>query len=223
MSPTSSSSDPQRLRKVSIRRRTVDPNTLTASAADAALQQVVERRDRRRLGLPPRPAVVQATAASVSAVRVRAPVRPTPTGVPLPWRIVRVLVFVSATVVLWQAVVGGTTRRSGSPGGTGCDVMGTVTFEGKPLAQAVLELHPRDGGRPHLIETDDRGGFARPASGGLVAGRHAVVIRSGCVMPRPGAEVGTPVVIPSRYTRPDSTPLEVVVAPAARIEIVLAR
>lgn len=223
MSPTSSPSDPQRLRKVSIRRRTADPNTLTASAADAALQQVVERRDRRRLGLPPRPAAVQATTASASAVRVRAPGRTASSGVPLAWRVFRVLVFVGTTAVLWQAVVGGTSRRSVSVGGTGCDVTGTVVFEGKPLAQAVLELHPRDGGGPQLIETDDRGGFARPASGGPAAGRHAVVIRSGCVMTWPGAEVGTPVVIPSRYTRPDSTPLEVVVTPAARLEIVLTR
>lgn len=216
MNPARSSTDPPRHR-ISVRSRGAESDTATSTAADAAIREVLDRRHRKRL------AVVSSQAAGVGA---RRQVQRAPSAVPPAWMAIRVLVFVGVVVVLWQAVTGFTARRGIAADPSACGFAGTVVFEGKPLAQAVLELHPLDGrpgALPVSVETDDQGGFARPASHGVAAGRYAVVIKSGCVMPRPGAEVGKPVTIPPRYLRPDSTPLQVAVAKAARLDLVVAR
>jgi hypothetical protein len=227
MNPVHGPSGPQRQRRVSVRHRGAESDTATSSAADAAIREAIERRHRKRLD------VAAASPGSAKAAPRNRPggrTRPgsAPSAVPHAWTAVRVLVFVGVVGVLWQAVAGVTARRGSKPGSDSgaCGFAGTVVFEGRPLAQAVLELHPLDGAssaRALSVETDDRGGFARPASHGVAAGRYAVVVKSGCVMPRPGAEFGTPVVIPSRYTRPDSTPLQVAVSAAARLDLVVAR
>lgn len=227
MNPVHGSSDPQRQRRVSVRHRGAESDTATSSAADAAIREAIERRDRKRVAVAPvATGAAKPTARNQSGGRTRG--RVAPSAVPHAWTAVRVLVFVGVVGVLWQAVAGVAARRGSEPGSdpNACGFAGTVVFEGKPLAQAVLELHPLDGGsqaRSLSVETDDKGGFARPASHGVAAGRYAVVVKSGCVMPRPGAEVGTPVKIPPRYTRPDSTPLQVAVSAAARLDLVVAR
>lgn len=216
MNPTRSSADPQRHR-ISVRRRGAKSDTASSTAADAAIREVLERRHRKQLRLASSPGTDAAA---------RRQVRRAPSAVSHAWSAVRVLVFVGVVAVLWQAVAEFSARRGSAADSSACGFAGTVVFEGKPLAQAVLELHPLDGGPaavPVSLETDDQGGFTRPASHGVAAGRYVVVIKSGCVMPRPGAEVGKPVPIPPRYMRPDSTPLQVAVATAARLDLVVAR
>lgn len=221
MNPEHAASDPRRSRRISFHHRGAESDTATSSAADAAIREALERRDRKRLARASSPpATVAAT------LRGRPGSRRPPPAVPHAWTAVRVIVLVGVVAVLWQAVAGLTSGpRVAGHDPAACDFSGTVVLDGRPLVQAVLELHPLDGGSGASlsIETDDKGGFARPASHGLAAGRYAVVVRSGCVMPRPGAEVGTPVAIPPRYARPESTPLQVAVAPAARLDLVLTR
>lgn len=231
MNPTDTPSDPRR-RRVSVRRRAAESSSATASAADSAIQAALDRGHRKRLGMAAAP--VSVPPASRGGTGTRPPARQTPSVAPRVWGVVRVLVFVAVVAVVWQGVAGllaarrgtGAARRGTVAAGGACDFAGTVVLDGKPLAQAVIEWHPLDAGpgaAPLAIETDDQGNFARPASHGLAAGRYAVVVKSGCVMPRPGAEFGTPVVIPPRYTRPESTPLQVAVTPSARIDLRVAR
>lgn len=211
MQPTSDSPSSRRL---SVKRRGADPGTVTSTAAQDAIQQVIDRRARRRSDAP--------------RVRTadRSLPRPVPSGVSAARRVIPVIVFVGVVVVLWQAAAGFATPRLAGPDSTLCGFSGAVMFGGRPLAQAVLELHPIGGAAgtaPMLVETDHTGSFTRPASHGVAAGRYAVVVRSGCVMPRPGAEFGQTVVIPTRYLRPESTPLQVAVNPAARLVLELTR
>lgn len=221
MNPAHTPSGPQRHRRVSVRHRGADSDTATSSAADAAIREVLERRHRKRNGLAPLPAGAD-RGEPVGRKRMRS----APSAVPLAWTGVRVAVFLGVVAVLWQAVAGFTARSTGGGDPDACGFAGTLVFEGRPLAQAVIELHPLDAGSgaaPLAVETDDRGGFARPASHGVAAGRYAVVVRSGCVMPRPGAEVGTPVAIPPRYKSPASTPLQIAMPASARLDLVVAR
>lgn len=208
-------SDPRQTRKVSVKRRAADPGTVTSTAAGAAIQQAVERRDRgRRNAAPERGA---------GATR---PVRTVPGGAPTALTLVRVGAVVGLVAVLWQALVGFASWRPVGGDPAACAFAGRVTLDGTPLSQAVIELHPLEGGSggtPVTVEADDTGGFARPASAGIAPGRYAVVVRSGCLLPRPGAEFGAPVVIPSRYARPGSSPLQVVVSGSTRLDVALRR
>ena len=199
--------------RVSIRRRSAEPATATSSAADAAIREVIDRRNHARRGL----AVRSGSSASRGSRE---------SGTHLRDYALRTVAIACGLVVLWQIAVGVSHFRFGVRDSGGCGFAGTVVFDGKPLAQAVIEFHPLQAGqvsRPLPIETDTHGQFTRTAAHGMAPGRYAVVVKSGCVMPRPDAEVGRPVVIPSRYARADSTPLQVAVAPAARFELVLAR
>lgn len=205
--------DPHR-RKVSIKRRAADPGTVTSSAAHAAIQQVVDQREARKV---------------VRAVRQSGDPRPSraaPRGTPVALHAFRVLVFAGIVIVLWQAVAGLIVRRPHGPDPARCGFSGVATLAGKPLAQAMLELHPLEAGSaavPLPLETDHAGAFSRPASHGVAAGRYAVVVQSGCVMRRPDAEIGTPVAIPARYRRPESTPLQIEVKDSARLDLALTR
>lgn len=222
MNPSSFPSDPQRRRRISVRHGGATPETATSSAAEAAIREFVDRRDRRRRGA----STGAAPRISPPDAVARRPGRGAPSATPHAWRIVRVIVFVAVVAVLWQAVAGFGARRPATHDPSLCGFSGSVVLDGKPLAQGVLEFHPLAGGAgggPLPVETDDKGGFMRPASHGVAAGRYAVVVRSGCAMPRPGAEVGTSVVIPTRYQRAESTPLQVAVTPSARFDLVMVR
>lgn len=206
--------DPRHPRKVSVKRRAADPGTVTSTAAQAAILQAVERRDRKRRAFQP-----------ACGAGVAHHARVAPSGTPTALNVVRVLVLAAVVALLWHAV----TRRASPHHATGdastCAVTGTVTWNGRPLSQAVIELHALEGGpdgTPVTVEADDAGAFARPASAGVAPGRYAVVVRSGCILRRPGADVGTPVAIPTRYTRPASSPLQVVVSGSARLDVALA-
>jgi hypothetical protein len=102
----------------------------------------------------------------------------------------------------------------------GAVIAGKVVFDGKPLAQASLEFHATgrsgNGGPVSLrVETNHEGVFRRTAAVGFPAGTYAVVVKSGCIMPHPNAEIGRPVRIPARYASVASTPLAVEVKPEA--------
>jgi hypothetical protein len=109
---------------------------------------------------------------------------------------------------------------SGRRAAPGAVIAGKVVFDGKPLAQASLEFHATgrsgNGGPVSLrVETNHEGVFRRTAAVGFPAGTYAVVVKSGCIMPNPNAEIGRPVRIPARYASVASTPLAVEVKPEA--------
>lgn len=226
MDPSDTTSDPARPRRVSVRRRAAQATSASSSAADTAIRDAIERGHRRRLGLAAQ-AAGNAPPVSRGAAGVGPPGPRTAGVAPRVWQAVRVLVFAGAVVAVWQGVAGLMAgRRVAVATRGGCEFTGSIVLDGKPLAQAVIEFHPLDGAPgtvPLTVETDDKGTFARSAAHGLAAGRYAVAVRSGCLMPRPDAEVGTPVAIPSRYTRPESTPLQVAVSPAARLDLRVSR
>lgn len=208
-------------RRVSIRRRGAVQDTATSSAADLALQQFVERRRcRNRYGDGRKPARsgVGRALACVSEVVGGSIARLGFAN----WG-VRVSALVLVVAVMVVAVV---THGSREPPRFG--LAGSVSFGGRPLAQAILEFH-LTGDSPDRepfalpVETNDKGQFVRPPSAGVPPGRYAVVVRSGCVMPRPDAERGVPIVIPARYQRLDSTPFTVEVPADAPVELLLRR
>lgn len=218
---TSHAQSPSRCR-VSLRHRGAVAVSATSSAADAALRQVIDRRHARRLG-------IASPADAAPAERVfgsSASGRRGPEGKPASRHVAWAVALAGTAAVLWLAVTGIASVGFRGRDSGGCGFAGTVVFDGRPLAQAVIEFHPLEPGqapRALPIETDTHGQFTRTEAHGVAPGRYAVVVKSGCVMPRPDAEVGRPVAIPPRYVRVDSTPLQVAVAPAARFELVLAR
>lgn len=188
-------------RRVSIRRSAATSSTATSSAADAALQQVLDRRLRTREGRPPAPAARMfgsaRTGVAASIERFGWP----------QW-LFRVAVLGFVTFVLGFAVFSSLPGRGGP---RRVAVEGTVLFKGRPLAQATLEFHGAGAHGPFSVsvDTNEMGTFRRPAAVGIPFGEYAVLVKSGCIMPNPRAERGTPVRIPPAYASVDATPLRV--------------
>ncbi|MDR2439769.1 MAG: carboxypeptidase-like regulatory domain-containing protein [Planctomycetaceae bacterium] len=91
---------------------------------------------------------------------------------------------------------------------SGCDnpapanVTGTVTFDGKPLPQAMVIFSPVDGSRSSVGVTDAQGTyklrFSASASGAIV-GEHKVEIRTATTDPDPSDKTKAVEIIPARY------------------------
>ena len=121
-------------------------------------------------------------------------------------------------------------------------VQGVVTLDGKPEKDAAITFIPASGGRPGLAFTDAAGRFAIREAGmvdGLVPGRYQVVVFKAIMSsvrtvrgPAPGPHPdGEPVplieipigdqkieryIVPERYSRPDTSGLEVTVTGPAK-------
>lgn len=186
--------DPRR--RISIRHRVKSTQTVTSTAADEALQQVLNRRARKRDGRLDRPGSSSVFGDSVARFGVG------------PW-LFRATLLGAVGGVLFGAVAFAMPKPPERYA-----VAGKVTLNGRPLAQAVLELQaktdvPGDGPLTVKLDTNEVGAFHRPSSAGLPAGRYAVVVKSGCIMQRRDAERGVPVQIPAKYKTASSTPFEV--------------
>jgi hypothetical protein len=183
-------------RRISIRHGVKSAQTATSSAADEALQQVLNRRARKRDGRLDGPG--SSSVFSDSVVRF---------GIG-PW-LVRAAVLGAVGGVLFGAVAFAMPKPPERYA-----VAGTVKLDGRPLTQAVLEFQAKtdgSGGGPLTVklDTNEVGAFHRPSSAGLPAGTYAVVVKSGCIMRRRDAERGVPVQIPAKYKTASSTPFEV--------------
>lgn len=173
----------------------------SAQAANAALQQLLDDRRRLRLYGPAveqRQGFVGGAAGDILAA----------TGTGLPLLTIVAVVLLAASVAAGYWLVSARTGR-GAPGTT---IAGKVLIDGKPLTQAALEFHATsqaDSGAAAMlqVETNHEGAFQRTAA--VPVGTYAVVVKSGCVMPSPSAELGKPVRIPAKYTSLSSTPLAV--------------
>lgn len=214
MTSTAFSHSDDRRQRVSIRRSAAKSATVTSSAADVALQQVLDRRLRKREGRPPAP-VARTFGSAQSGVTASID------RFGLPQWLFRVAVLGFVTFVLGFAVVAAMPAKGGT---RGVAVEGRVLFKGRPLAQAALEFHGEGANGPVrvAVDTNETGAFRRPLSAGIPSGSYAVIVKSGCVMPNPQAERGTPVRIPAKYTSVQSTPLKVdVTGEQASFELVL--
>jgi hypothetical protein len=82
--------------------------------------------------------------------------------------------------ILFAVLINAIAGCSGSP--ATARVTGTVTFDGKPLANAGVEFLPEDGSRSSFGETDASGKYELKFSAsaiGAIPGKHKVVIRTG--------------------------------------------
>jgi len=209
-------------RRISVSRRGTNPTTATSSAADLALARLVDERRRRNKYGPaevPAQSVVGDAIGGVSSLVDDSLVR---LGVSR--RTFAAVAVVAAIGLVSFAAIRSIPRESNRH-----ELAGNVSFNGRPLAQAVLEFHatgPAEGGEPFYVkvETDPSGEFRRPAALGVPPGSYAVVVKSGRIMPHPDAEVGQPIKIPARYTSVSSTPFTVEVTKhSSRFDLSLRR
>ena len=110
--------------------------------------------------------------------------------------------------------------------GSTSSVSGTVTLDGKPLADATVQFVPDGAGKDATGQTDKNGYFSMSTfnpGDGVVAGKYKVVIspplgevdktvhaNSGDAMnapPKAPAKKAAGTKFPEKYTRPDQTPL----------------
>jgi|688.fasta_scaffold264547_1 hypothetical protein len=183
-----------------------EASNASAQAANAALRQLLDERRRRQMYGP---AVVQRQgfiAEATDDILSTAGDLTANAGLPLLAVFAVVLLVASVAAGCW--LVAARTGR-GAPGTT---IAGKVLFDGKPLTQAALEFHATHqadnaGSTTLQVETNHEGAFLRIAA--VPAGTYAVVVKSGCIMPDPTAEIGKPVRIPAKYTSLSSTPLAV--------------
>ena len=99
------------------------------------------------------------------------------------------------------------------------EIGGIVLYEGKPLANGVIEFHRADAVDPAdslqlAIHADSKGIFRAASTDGLPTGRFAVVIRSGSLATARPRDRRIEAVIPSKYQDPASSPLRVSVLEA---------
>ncbi len=81
----------------------------------------------------------------------------------------------SGTTLLLLAVFGSLAVSSGCSGSTGTvPVTGTLTYQGNPLAEAIVAFTPVEGGRPAMGETDSSGRFELTA---YTPGEHLVTVQ----------------------------------------------
>jgi hypothetical protein len=192
--------------RLSPERRVKVPVTATAAAADQAIEQVLQRRYRRRRrrdmgGGPEKHPSILTSAIDTVADTVAASMERFGLG---PW-LFRIAMVLGVGVVLgggtWAVFLSGTPRHP---------VAGVAMFEGKPLANAVLEFHLRDPSRPftHSLTTRPDGSF-QTEEPGLPAGMYAVVVTPPASPASPAGKKLTPPPFPKAYRDPATTPLRV--------------
>ncbi|MCE9629300.1 MAG: hypothetical protein K8S94_01080 [Planctomycetia bacterium] len=185
-----------RRQRVSIRRRLTTTSTETSSAAAEALEQVLDRKARKREGRPPAPQRSVVLGSAIGGV----------TGsvdrFGLPQWLFRVFVLGGVAVVLASAAI--TVARHG---GTRYEVAGTAMLEGRPLANAAIVFHKKaaDDTVSHTIRTGQDGRFQTDPDAGLPAGLYAVVIQA----TNGGGSKAASAKIPKAYGNPATTPLRV--------------
>lgn len=210
MSSAAHSHSDARQRRVSIRHSRATSSTETSSAAEVALQQILDRRLRRREGRPP--SAVARTFGSARSGVVRSIDR-----CGLPQWVFRVGVLGFATVVLGYAVCA--VMHSAPSAERRHAVTGTLSLNGRPLPDSIVEFHRIDEaeGGDRLVEvsyTDAEGHFTFGASmtPGLPAGTYAVVTRGRRRVVRHGEPELVHLPLPKAYTNPVETPLKVSVS-----------
>lgn len=97
-------------------------------------------------------------------------------------------------------------------------VTGVVTFQGKPLTNAIVSFMPA-GGRPASGVTNERGEFTLSTfapSDGALPGKHKVIVSEPTPEPKEGdysVPEPTPSRFPEKYANPRLSPLEFEVKP----------
>jgi len=197
-------------RRISIHNRRTKPATATATAADEAIRQVIDRRRRRNRGDfqpdPPGSAVGEAIDLVSDAIsRVTAQLG-------LPRRAVQTVAFVAlATLVAWS-VIG---MRQPGPPVTVNPVLGRLQVGTQNPAGAQLVFHPVDMQLPDQAvpraTTRQDGSFVLSTFGtedGAPEGEYIVTVQWFRIG-KDGASGSN--VLPSRYARADLSPLRVTV------------
>jgi hypothetical protein len=189
--------------RVSITRRGKQPTSATSAAADEALRQIIDGRRRRNLAPEPRE-----TAVGNAIHVVKETVSESVGRMGLSRWALRAIVLGGVGLVLMLAALTAVPRGTPLHG-----IAGSVSVNGKPLVDGMLELHltsPSPTGEPFwlAVYTSPSGDFRRDASAGVPAGTYAVVVKSGQVAAGRGQRLQA-AVIPVNYTKPTSTPLTI--------------
>lgn len=194
--------------KISLNRRGQRPSTATSAAADEAIRQILNaRRRRHQYGQEPE---IRQSALGVVVDQLNAAVGESVGRLGFGRWVTRALVLGVFGVVLAGAAAIAVPGSDDSRYPIG----GVVLYEGKPLANGVIEFHRagKAGSQPLSITTDAKGRFHRDAADGLSCGAFAVVVRSGQAVTGRATGRIAPAAIPSKYQDPTSTPLRVSVS-----------
>jgi hypothetical protein len=192
-------------RRISLRGSASRTATETATAADEALQYVLDRRLRRREGRLP-PARRHASIGNPSVLSVGS-------RFARPLWLTRALALGLLAILLGLATFSVGTGRNPR---VVVPVAGRLLLNGRALADSVVEFHHLDGsdGRIETAVTDPHGRFdfggASPA--GVAPGEYGVVVRARRRVVRGGEVSFVHVPVPVPYRRPDTTPLKVSVS-----------
>jgi len=198
--------------KISIARRgKTTPSSLTSIAADKALRQIIDERSRRqRRSADARPSIGGAPLDAIASALGDSVARLGLSG----WVLRAVVLGTAGTVLAGAAMIAvphADTARH--------EIGGIVLYEGKPLANGVIEFHRADAADPAdslqlAIHADAKGIFRTASTDGLPTGRFAVVVRSGSLATARPRDRRIEAVIPSKYQDPASSPLRVSVLEA---------
>ena len=193
------------------RRGKTTPSSLTSIAADKALRQIIDERCRRqRHGADARPSIGGGSLDAIASAFGDSVARLGLSG----WVLRAVVLGTVVTVLAGAAMIAvphADTARH--------EIGGIVLYEGKPLANGVIEFHRADAVDPAdslqlAIHADSKGIFRAASTDGLPTGRFAVVIRSGSLATARPRDRRIEAVIPSKYQDPASSPLRVSVLEA---------
>lgn len=187
-----------RRQRVSIRRPLAKTSTETSSAAAEALQQVLERKARKREGRPPAPrtsailgSAVGGVAGSVNRFGLTT------------W------LFRVAVLGLVAAVLGGAVVSLAGGRGANYTIAGVVLAGKVPLPHATISFHRANGGgvQPLSLTTGQDGRFQSPEDRPFASGLYAVVVEEGASGGKPGKRPPVPAI----YRDATTTPLRVLV------------
>jgi len=196
-------------RRISLRSRRTKPASATATAADDAIQQFIDRRRRRNRGDfepdPPGSAVGEAVdlvSDAISGVTAQ---------LGLPRRAMQTVAFIALAALLTWSVIG--MRQPGPPVPVN-PVLGRLQVGTQNPAGAQLVFHPVSGQLPDQAvpraTTRQDGSFVLSTFGmedGAPKGEYIVTVQ----WFRIGKDGAGPNVLPSRYARADLSPLRVTV------------
>jgi hypothetical protein len=188
----------ERRQRVSIRRSLTTTSTETSSAAAEALEQVLNRKARKREGRPPAP---QRSAVLGSAI---GGVAGSVDRFGLPQWLFRVAVLGIIAAVLGGAVVTLAGGRAASHTIAGVVLVGKV-----PLPHATISFHRANGGgvQPLSFTTGQDGRFQSPEDRPLASGLYAIVVDGVASGGKPGKRLSVPAI----YRDAATTPLRVLV------------
>jgi hypothetical protein len=190
--------------KISLNRRGQRPSTATSSAADEAIQQILDaRRRRNKYGSEPerRESALGGAIGSVTDTIGESVSR---------LGVVRFVLTAVVLVAIGGVLFAGAVMARPIPRHS---IAGTAMIDGKPLGRVTLVFHGKDADGEAFMQavfTAADGTFRNDPTVGIPAGSYAIVVDGG---PSPRGKAGSAKGgVPARYRDPSTTPIRVEIA-----------